>query len=91
MLNKNVHFDERTKTAIKVFDDLDILNKDIDLIKKDPENFIYSTFSEEKNKIDLKRESLISKIHDISNEMIKASESRSKTIHNAGELVHVKL
>lgn len=27
----------------------------------------------------------------ISNEMIKASESRSKTIHNDGESVHVKL
>ncbi len=70
MLNKNVHFDERTKTAIKVFDDLDILNKDIDLIKKDPENFIYSYFSKEKNKIDLKRETLFAKINDISDEMI---------------------
>ena len=40
------------------------------IIAKDPDNFIYSYFSKEKNKIDLKRETLISKINDISDEMI---------------------
>jgi hypothetical protein len=70
MLNKNVHLDGRTKTAIKVFDDLEILNKDVDLIKKDPENFIYDYFAKEKNKIDLKRETLFAKINDISDKMI---------------------
>jgi hypothetical protein len=82
MINNNLHLDERAKLAKKVFNDLDTLKKDIDLIVKDPENFIYSTFSKEKNKIDSKRETLISKIHDISEEMIneiKQLETNSKS------------
>jgi hypothetical protein len=82
MMNKNLHLNEKTKTAIKKIDDLDSLNKEIDLIVKDPEHFIFNYFSEEKNKIDLKRETLFANINDISEEMIneiKKLEIESKS------------
>jgi hypothetical protein len=71
LLNMNLHLDSKTKTTQDVIDDLDSLNKEINVMVKDPEDFIYSYFSKEKNKIDLKRETSISKINDISDEMIK--------------------
>ncbi len=65
LMNTNLHLNERTKTAKKQIDDLDILNKEIDLIAKHPEDFVYSYFA-----MDLRREILISKINDISDQMI---------------------
>jgi hypothetical protein len=85
IMNIKLHFNETTKTASKQIDDLDSLNKEIDLITKDPHDFIYSYFAKEKNKIDLKRETLMSKISDISDEMIdqiKTMETDSKLILN---------
>ena len=82
MINMNLHLDEQTKSTKILIDDLDKVNKEIDLIDKDPEDFIYSYFSKEKNKIDLKRETLISRINDISDEMfeiIKQQETDAKS------------
>jgi hypothetical protein len=82
LMKTNLHLNERTKTAQKQIDDLDILNKEIDLIAKHPEDFVYSYFAMEKNKIDLRREILISKINDISDQMInkiKQMEDDSKS------------
>jgi hypothetical protein len=70
MMNTNVHLDEITIAAKRLVDHLENSNKKIDLIEKDPEDFIYSYFSNEKNKVDLKRETLFAKINDISDEMI---------------------
>jgi hypothetical protein len=70
LINLNLHLDEKTKSTKSVLDNLENVNKEIDLIAKDPEDFIFTYFSKEKNKIDLKRETLISKIHDISDKMI---------------------
>ena len=44
-----MHLDSKTKTTQDVIDDLDSLNKEINVMVKDPENFIYSYFSKEKN------------------------------------------
>ena len=81
VINLNLHLDEKTRSAKMLLNDLDQVNNDIELINKDPENFIYSYFSNEKNKIDLKRDTLISRINDISDEMInkiKKMETDSK-------------
>jgi hypothetical protein len=70
LINLNLHLDENTISAKSVLDNLENVNKDIDLITKDPEDFVFNYFSEEKNKIDLKRETLFATINDISDKMI---------------------
>ena len=71
MMNLNMHLDERTRTLNDLFNDLDLINNKIDSIENDPEDFVYSYFSNEINKIDLKRETFILKVNEISDEMIK--------------------
>ena len=86
MMNMNLNLTEGTKTAKKVIKDLETPNKEIDLIAKDPENFIYDYFAKEINKIDLRREKLISKINDISDEMIaKLKQMQNDSKSNLNE------
>jgi hypothetical protein len=92
MINNKIHLDERTKIAKKVIEDLDTSNKEFDLMRKDPENFIYNYFSKEINKIDLRRETLISKINEISDEMINKiklmqNDSKSNLIDKKQNLI----
>ena len=51
MMNMNSYLNEQTKIAKTVIDDLDLNNKEIDLISKDPEDFIYTYLSKEKIKL----------------------------------------
>jgi hypothetical protein len=70
IINLNLHLDEKTISIKSVLDNLEKVNKKIDLTAKDPEDFIFTYFSKEKNKIVLKRETLISKINEISEQRI---------------------
>ena len=70
------------QSAKRILEELNKVNQEIDSISIDPEDFIDSYCSNEKNKIDLKRETLISTINDISDEMInkiKQMETDSKS------------
>ena len=52
MMSLNLHLNEMEKTAKNQIDKLEYSNKEIDLMSRDPHNFIYSYFAKEKNKID---------------------------------------
>ena len=70
MLKLNLHVDDKTKLANELIDQLDKVIKDLKLMN-DPENFIFDYISETKNKLDLRRERLKSKIDEIFDGMIK--------------------
>ena len=65
-----MHLNEKKQETLKLIDEMDMVNKEIDLIAKDPEDFVYYYFLNERNKVDLKREILFSKINDISDKLI---------------------
>ena len=56
MMNLNIHFDEQTRKTVNVIENLNNVNKTIDLLIKDPNEFIYSYFFECENRIDLKED-----------------------------------
>ena len=78
MMNDNIHLSEESKQKKTLIEELNNVKKDIDSITKDPEGFIYTYFAKETNKIDLKRETLIEKINDISEEMIETIKQLEK-------------
>ena len=51
IINLNLHLDEKTISIKSVLDNLEKVNKKIDLTAKDPEDFIYNYFSKEKLKL----------------------------------------
>ncbi len=86
MLNKNIHLKVTALVVKESIDCLDYVNKELDSISKDPEAFIYSYFYNNRNKIDLKRETLISKINHISDDMIaKIKEMETNCKSNLSE------
>ena len=59
----------------------------IDLISKDPENFVYEHFEKIRRKVDIRREELISKIHNQSNDIYcKIDQTHEDCIKIAKEI-----
>lgn len=71
LMANDILLNAKTKKVKKLFADLDSKCIEFDKIFTKPEHFINCYFSEERNKIDIKREELISKIHDKSAQLIE--------------------
>ena len=78
----NIHLDEKTKYLHEIIDEFDTVVKELSLLCKDPDNFIFDYVSATRFKIDLEREKLIERIHKISEDMLgklKVLEDGAKT------------
>ena len=78
----NMHLDEKTKSLHEIIDEFDTVVKELSLLCKDPDNFIFDYVSATRFKIDLEREKLIERIHKISEDMLgklKVLEDGAKT------------
>jgi len=62
----------------KLLQDLNKNLKEIEMIQKDPDNYIYEYFSELTRQVDLRRETLIEDIHKYSDELIQKIEKLRK-------------
>ena len=78
----NMHLDKKTKSLHEIIDEFDTVIKELSLLCKDPDNFIFDYVSATRFKIDLEREKLIERIHKISEDMLgklKLLEDGAKT------------
>jgi hypothetical protein len=91
ILKLNLHLKDKAKEAYDLIDEFDEILNDLISLSKDPENFIYEYISFTRNKIDLKRERLVLKINNISDELLhqlKVFEEKCKLnlINNNNQL-----
>ncbi len=84
MLENNLHTlkinSNKLNQSKKKIEDLNNCFREIELLNKDPEYYIYDYFNELKRQVDLKREFLIETVQNHSNNLIETIDTWKKTL-----------
>ena len=71
LLKLNLHLDDLTKKEEELIGELELVAQDLTLLCNDPYNYIFDQLNEVRNRIDLRRENLIEKVHLMLDEALK--------------------
>ena len=82
LLEEGTHLDEKQIEMRQLYDNFELTLKELDRIKRDPNNYLFDYVNEQKRKVELQREELKLQIDKIAEDLIKKIDDLNASLNS---------